>query len=183
MKHVEGNRRRARWGKKTSSGTRPGTATIRHPVARSRISLRRRKSGMPSAATPSPPSPSRYSRQARPTSRRCCRSNSNRQIACSSPLYPSQFCSMVKSDRTAVIDLSATASFFKGERRGGASLTLPLRLEGLLQALLRYPAQPVDKLGQVFNQPREIRFPLVVALIHVERAVDFDLQRVTVHSR
>ena len=43
-----------------------------------------------------------------------------------------------------------------------------MRLEGLLQALLRYPAQPVDKLGQVFNQPREIRFPLVVSFIHVE---------------
>src|SRR5215469_9974377 len=32
MKQVEGKRRSARWPKKMSSGTRPGTATMRHPV-------------------------------------------------------------------------------------------------------------------------------------------------------
>src|SRR6516162_1107151 len=90
---------------------------------------------------------------------------------------------MVRSDRTAVIDLSATAPSFKCERAGGASISRPVRLGRLLQALLRYPAQPVNKLGQVLHQPREMRFPLVVPFVHVERTVDFDLQRVTVHAR
>ena len=33
MKQVEGKRRSARWPKNTSSGTRPGTATMLQPVA------------------------------------------------------------------------------------------------------------------------------------------------------
>ena len=40
---VTGKRRAARWAKKTSSGTRPGTATIFQPVALVRASLKRSK--------------------------------------------------------------------------------------------------------------------------------------------
>src|SRR5690242_7721304 len=71
---------------------------MRHPVAASRTLLRCRKSGIPSASTPSLPSPSRNSRQARPTSSCCCRSKSNRQIVCSSSLYRCQFCSIENSE-------------------------------------------------------------------------------------
>src|SRR5215471_13596102 len=46
----------------------------------------------------------------------------------------------------------------------------------------RFPGQatqPADQLGQILRQLWEIRFTLVVAFIHVERPVDFDLQGVT----
>src|SRR3546814_1899304 len=47
MKLPDTNRRLARWSKNTSSGTRPGTATTRHPVARISRSDNSSKSGIP----------------------------------------------------------------------------------------------------------------------------------------
>ena len=51
------------------------------------------------------------------------------------------------------------------------------------EAVQRDPTQPVDKFGQVLNQSREIRFPLIVAFVHVKRPLDFDLQRMTLRAR
>ena len=51
------------------------------------------------------------------------------------------------------------------------------------EAVQRHPTQPVDKFGQILNQSREIRFPLIVAFVHVKRPLDFDLQRMTLRAR
>ncbi len=57
MKQVEG--KAARCAKKTPSDTRPGTATIRNPVALPSTSFKRRKSGIPRCAAPSAATPKR----------------------------------------------------------------------------------------------------------------------------
>src|SRR6266567_5539715 len=193
MKQVDGNRRRARWAKNTSSGTSPGTATIRHPVAASRTLLSRRKSGIPSASTPSPPSPSRYSRQARLASSRCWRSKSSRQIACSSSLYSCQFCSIVdsaiRSRWVPVIDISELRALPRVMCRlsnVNARAADQLRAIGssslLWKAILRDLAQPLDEVSHVFDQLREARLSPVASLIHVKRSVDLDLQCVPVRA-
>src|SRR5713101_9567669 len=192
MKQVDGNRRRARWAKNTSSGTSPGTATIRHPVAASRALLSRRKSGIPSASTPSPPRPSRYSRQARPTSNRCWRSKSNRQMACSSALYSRQFCSVAnsaaKSRRVPVIDLSELRALHARLRQllnvsAGAANQLAMGSSGVLrEEVQRDLSQSLDQFSHIFGQLREAPLSAVAAFVHIERAVDLDLQCVAVRA-
>src|SRR6202048_2370855 len=52
----------------------------------------------------------------------------------------------------------------------------------LWQAVLRNLAQPLDQTGEVFDQLRKTRLSAVAALVHIERPVDLDLQRVAMRA-
>ena len=90
---------------------------------------------------------------------------------------PSKYSRQVRPDQQPLVAL---------EQQSSDRVFLPLPgwcSRRVSQAPLGYSAQIFDELGQVLNQSREIIFPLVVAFVHVERPVDFDLQRMTLHVR
>src|ERR1700719_2966356 len=193
MKQVDGKRRRARWAKKTSSGTKPGTATIRHPVAASSTSVNRRKSGIPSAATPSAPSPSRNSRQARPTSSRCWRSNQEPpdRVLFLAVILPILLDRKIRIEIRPDFGHRPAPNFAPSHARlrrlsnvaAGVAHQSECRASGgLWQAVLRNLAQPLDQTGEVFDQLRKTRLSAVAALVHIERPVDLDLQRVAMRA-
>src|SRR5260370_30876575 len=65
-------------------------------------------------------------------------------------------------------------------RSAGGSI-MAIGFSGVLwKAIPRDPAQPLDEVGHVFDQPSKARRSPVASLIHIKRSVDLDLQCVPV---
>src|SRR3954471_15263029 len=97
MKLPAGKRRSERWRKKTSSGTRPGTATTVQPVRALSFSLSSSKLGTPGRERWSTSSPSSKAWTERPWSRVCWRANKVSHTQWSSAVSSSQCCGTVQS--------------------------------------------------------------------------------------
>src|SRR5258705_3836000 len=96
-----GNTRSDSIAKKTSSGTSPGTATVRRPVRGTTFAFSTSTSGPTGSANLSKSIPSRNGDTTRLPSSSTCRANSKSHTAWSSALNASQFCGTTYRSQSA----------------------------------------------------------------------------------
>ena len=184
--------------KKTSSGTSPGTATMRHPVARSRMSLEPRGNrGCPSAATPRPAQPVEILAAGAPGQQPLLPLEQQAPdrvllLAVARPVLLDRVAAPIPPiARSARVPLPPCTLRTPPRRVnrglptaiGGATL-IPLPRAALRRGILH--AAPRDVRPAPSSPPRAGRssgFSAIAALVHVERPVDLDLQRMAAAPR